>query len=102
MSQHTTTTRQHSTWVLYLCRFLLTAISVPVVFFLLLGFLLFPFFMFLLFLLLSGAIVAGDAVRVLAIVPLSVRISVYIAFLGGKDERGGYTKKNKTTKDGVM
>ena len=81
--------------VLYLCRFLLTAISVPVVFFLLLGFLLFPFFMFLLFLLLSGAIVAGDAVRVLAIVPLSVWISVYIAFLGGKEKRGGYFKKNK-------
>lgn len=43
----------------YLCCFLLAAVAVPIVFFLLLGFLLLPFFMFLLFLLLSGPIVAG-------------------------------------------
>lgn len=73
---------------LYLCRFLLAAVSVPIVFFLLLGLLLLPFFMLLLLLLLSGPIVAGDAVRVLAVVPLSVRLSVYIAVLGRRPERG--------------
>ncbi len=60
------------TWVLYLCRFLLTAVAVPIIFFLLLGFLLLPFFMLLLFLLLPRSIVAGYAVRVLAEVSLSV------------------------------
>lgn len=57
---------------LNLCCFLLTAVSVPVDFFLLLGFLLLPFFMFLLFLFLSRSIVAGYAVRVLAVVSFSV------------------------------
>lgn len=75
------------TEALYLCCFLLAAVTVPIVFFLLFGFLLLPFFMFLLFLLLSRSIVTGYAVRVLAVVSLSVRVSVYIAVLKRTRER---------------
>lgn len=71
----------------YLCRFLLTAVSVPVIFFLLFGFLLLPFFMLLLLLLLSRSIVAGYAVRVLAIVSFPVGVSLHIAVLKRRDER---------------
>lgn len=85
-------------FVVYLCCFLLTAVSVAVVFFLLLGFLLFPFLVFLLLLFLARSVVAGRAVRVLAIVSFSVRVSLYITLLmGGRKRRtaSGEVRENK-------
>lgn len=73
-------------YIFYFCRFLLAAVSVPVIFFLLLGFLLLPFFMFLLFLFLGGSIIADYAVWVLAVVSFSVWVSHYITSLKRKQE----------------
>lgn len=72
---------------LYLGGFLLTAVSVSVIFLLLLGLPFLLLFVFLLLFLLPRAIVAGQAVRVLAIVSFSVRVSLYITVLRRQNTR---------------
>lgn len=80
---------------LYLGGFLLAAVSVSVIFLLLLGLPFLLLFVFLLLFLLPRAIVAGQAVRVLAIGSFSVRVSLYITVLRRQNTRDWFKNSVK-------